>query len=149
MGKTYRIIVPGEPRGKGRPRFFRKGQHVGTYTDAKTASYEAQVAWAAKPVLGSTRIDGPVAVDIAASHTRPKYMMKRDRAGKPKFPGRPWYAQKPDCDNVAKAVLDGLKTWLDDKLVGRLVCEQRYTGLVDVDGQTAPQVIITLEVLDA
>jgi Holliday junction resolvase RusA-like endonuclease len=152
MADIYRIVVHTEPRGKGRPRFFRKGAHVGTFTDEKTQSFEAMVAAAASGVLHSHRFEGPVAVTIACDHTRPQFMMKRDRAGKLKFPGRPWFVQKPDLDNVAKAVLDGLKAWLDDKRVVSLVCDQRYTGVVELDGdvrQTTPQVRITLEELNA
>ena len=35
-----KFTIPGEPRGKGRPRFSNRGGYVRTYTDEKTASYE-------------------------------------------------------------------------------------------------------------
>ena len=35
-----KFTVPGEPIGKGRPRFSKQGNFVRTYTPEKTASYE-------------------------------------------------------------------------------------------------------------
>ena len=35
-----KFTVPGEVRGKGRPRFTKAGNHVRTYTDSSTVNYE-------------------------------------------------------------------------------------------------------------
>ena len=38
-----RFVIPGEPQGKGRPKFSRQGNFVKTYTPAKTENYEAHI----------------------------------------------------------------------------------------------------------
>lgn len=38
------FVVPGEPVGKGRPKFARRGNFVTAYTPEKTASYENLVS---------------------------------------------------------------------------------------------------------
>jgi Holliday junction resolvase RusA-like endonuclease len=39
-----------------------------------------------------------------------------------------WHTQKPDVDNVAKAILDALKNrWRDDTQVARLTVDKRWT----------------------
>ncbi|OXE37432.1 MAG: hypothetical protein CGW95_01595 [Phenylobacterium zucineum] len=55
---SYRFTIPGQPRGKGRPRFGR-GR---TYTDAKTLAYEQTVRTSAKSAIGPLGpFSGPVA----------------------------------------------------------------------------------------
>ena len=62
------IELPGEPRGKGRPRsrIARGGagqQFVAVYTDAKTRAYEKALAWAGKAAMGGRKpLLGPLAV---------------------------------------------------------------------------------------
>ena len=39
-----------------------------------------------------------------------------------------WHTQKPDADNIAKAILDALKDhWKDDAQVARLSIDKRWT----------------------
>ena len=52
------MMLPGAPRGKGRPRFRiikPKGrpQFVSVYTDAETAEYEASLAAVGREAMGS------------------------------------------------------------------------------------------------
>jgi Holliday junction resolvase RusA-like endonuclease len=65
----------------------------------------------------------PVSVVIDAVFARPKSHMTK-RGVKPTAPKLP----RPDCDNIAKGVLDALAliVWLDDTLVQRLVVEKSY-----------------------
>ncbi len=105
------VELPGEPRGKGRPRSrIARGkagqQFVAVYTDAQTRAYEKALAWAGKAAMGARQpLAGPLAVavqavmGVPASWSRPK----RDKA----LAGvlRPTGA--PDVDNMLK-VIDGL-----------------------------------------
>lgn len=118
-----RFTVPGEPRGKGRPRFFvRKGgapdakARVGTFTDNKTASYENLIKLEAQ-AAGIILTEGPVTVRVIAYLGVPKSASKKRRAAMLTDAERP--TRKPDIDNVIKAVLDGLNgvAFADDKQV--------------------------------
>lgn len=117
--------VPGEPRGKGRPR-FAKGR---TYTDAATASYENLIALACKAARnGQEPFDGPVAVWITATLQPPRSVSKKSRAlmllDNPKH--RP--TKRPDVENIAKAALDGMNqiAFRDDAQVARLIITKRW-----------------------
>lgn len=117
------LIIPGEPVGAGRPRFFRRGAGVGTYTPDKTVQFEARVGQAALEQCQHT-IEGPVEVVIKATFGRPQRLLRK------KDPqGELLHTSKPDVDNVAKAVLDGLRTVIgDDCKVARLICEKWYAA---------------------
>lgn len=114
------IYIPGEPRGKGRPRFTRFGR---PYTDAKTRAYEREIAaaYGANPMH-----DGPVCVYIVARHGVPKSWPKAKQADA--LTGRSYAVRKPDADNIAKIVLDALNgvAWRDDTQVIQLTVSKTY-----------------------
>lgn len=84
-----RLVIPGLPRGKERPR-FGKGR---VYTPAKTKVYESAIAWAAKVAMGRREIlTGPVQLTVRCSFT-----------GK-----HGWHTSKPDASNILKCVEDGM-----------------------------------------
>ena len=101
--------VPGQPRGKGRPRFARRGNFVKTYTDAKTVGYEDQVRIYARQAMGSSKpLKGPLEAAIYIRLSVPKsYPKKRVEAC---LGGLEWPAKKPDWDNVAKSICDGMES---------------------------------------
>lgn len=108
------FTIPGEPRGKGRPRFARMGNFVKTYTDAKTASYEDQIRFYALKAMGSTEpIKQPVGVYIHIRVGVPRSYSKKRTEDCLSGLERP--TKKPDWDNVAKSVCDGMnKIVFDD-----------------------------------
>jgi Holliday junction resolvase RusA-like endonuclease len=119
------FIVPGEPQGKGRPR-FGNGR---TYTPAKTIAYEKLIARKAAEAMryfpdGVTALPCYVRIDaykgIPKSWTRAKRLRAMDGL---EIPG------KPDLDNVAKAVLDALNgvVYADDVQVTRLLVTKQYS----------------------
>lgn len=97
---SYKIIVPGRPVPKGRPRFNRYTGAV--YTPQKTIEYENRVFFTAKQVIKEP-LKGSVSVEIKVYTT----------------------AKSMDIDNVAKSILDGLNgiAYKDDKQVKKLVVE--------------------------
>lgn len=116
---TVELIIPYEPFGKQRPR-FGGGR---TYTPTATRDYEKTVAL--------TYLDGhfgkfggAVRIDILAVHAVPKSYSKRKTA---ETMNRPWQG-KPDCDNIAKAILDGLNgvAFEDDRQVTALTVVKQY-----------------------
>lgn len=107
-----RFTVPGEPVAKGRPRFNRKTGV--TYTPDRTARFEERVCLFAAQA-GMKRMDGPILLEIAAvwEWPRSKWRKREPRTYGIKCNG-------PDADNVAKAVMDGLKPFFDDRQVAQL-----------------------------
>ena len=106
---TFQMMfeIPGEPHGKGRPRFRRLGNFVSTYNDKKTQSYEALVKQSAKQAFGDTDIlETPVSLYLYIRFSVPKsYSKKRVEACLNGFE-KP--SKKPDIDNILKSVMDGL-----------------------------------------
>lgn len=116
MGVTLILSfeVPGQPVAKARPRVTRRG----TYTPKRTRDYEravgeaALVAWAARRVT----IAGPVAVEV-------EFTMK---VAQKRLWGN-FHPVRPDVDNLAKVLLDGLHAIMaDDASVARLSATKRY-----------------------
>jgi len=97
MGAPVTIILAGEPRGKGRPR-FGNGR---SYTDAKTQNYEAALRVAAMDAMGARKpIDGPVSVNIEARVPVPASWSQKKRAAA--LSGEMQPVTKPDIDNIVK-----------------------------------------------
>ena len=130
--RSITFTIPGPPRGKGRPRFARRGQHVMTYTDDKTAAYENLVTLAYKQA-GGGRMEGAIAVLLQMFHPIPKSASKAKRAGM--IVGEIKPTIKCDADNCLKAVLDGLNgvAYDDDKQVVTILVMKRYDENPRVD----------------
>ena len=118
------IRLDGPPRGKGRPRFGRRGEFVAVWTDKKTKGYEEALsvegarAMKAKPI----RL-GAVSVRIEAGTTIPASWSQKKRQAALSGDLNP--TGKPDFDNLAKCVGDALNkiVWKDDSQI--IVCAFR------------------------
>ena len=118
--KQHRFFVTGDPKGQPRPRAFAFRGKVRVYDPGSAEGWKAQVALAAREA-GLTALNGPVEVRIMFHFARPKSHFNKSGL-KPSAPVN-WHTQKPDADNLAKAVLDALTTlgaWKDDAYVARL-----------------------------
>lgn len=138
---TLSFEIPGDPRGKGRPKFARRGAFVQTYTDDRTAAYENLVALAAKSAMSTCtppidRFEGPVALCLTATFGIPKSASKKARAAM--LAGDQKHTKLPDLDNVLKAVLDGCNqiVFRDDSQVVGIVAHKQYGD--------APRVLVTI-----
>ncbi len=123
--------VPGQPQGKGRPRFTRTGH---AYTPEKTVQYEALIAaryWKAlnsqRQTLTEKAKAADVEIEILALYAVPKSDSKVMQGRK--LSGQILPRAKPDIDNVAKAVLDALNdfAYRDDSQVVRLTVSKKYS----------------------
>lgn len=139
MNTALEFTIPGDPRGKGRPRATTIGGHARMFTDAKTASYENLVKLAASHALGdrdpldeALRIEVSVRMVPAASHSAKK------RAAM--LSGEIMPTKLPDIDNVVKAVLDGCNkvAFRDDALIVSLIASKSYSATPGVDVVIAP-----------
>lgn len=117
--------VPGEPRGKGRPRFTKEGH---TYTDSETRAYEKKIIAYYRQAHGGFRWpdDAYIAVMVTAVYPIPKSATKASRAAIQEGKIRP--KRKPDIDNVLKVVLDSLNgiAYKDDSQVVAVLGRKIY-----------------------
>ncbi len=117
------FTVPGDPVPQPRPRVSTRGGYGRAYVPANHPVHEfrSRVAHAAQ-AAGLTQTTSPVTITIEATFGRPRSHYRK--AGvKPSAPELP----RPDCDNLAKAVLDALQEAMgDDTKVSRLVVEKRW-----------------------
>ena len=127
MSFMVMYTVYGEPVGKGRPRFARRGNFVSTYTPQKTKTYEDEIRMMAKAAMGSSEpLDTPVTVAIYIRVGIPASFSKQKR--KDALAGIIKPTKKPDLDNVAKCFLDSMNeiVYLDDKQVVNLHVTKVY-----------------------
>ena len=115
MTSTY-IWLPGQPIGKGRPRFTRMGR---VYTPEKTRKFEQRLADTASNYMLLHQLDcteKPCKVLIKAQFGIPKSWTKAKKAA---AQANEIYPKKPDGDNIAKIVLDSFSSiiWDDDAQV--------------------------------
>lgn len=125
-----RIELRGKPRGKERPRFYR-GYAV---TPKDTREYEDLLAATWKAHKCGYYGDKPVKVSMRAYFLVPKSYTKKKKlmiALGVLFP-----VIRPDADNIAKIVLDGLNgiAYKDDSQVVKLQCIKRYTFSQEREG---------------
>jgi len=108
---TYRFVIPGRPKAKGRPRFAR-GR---AYTDKKTLDAEQRIADAYKGPF----FNGPVSVSCTFSKKRTVVTITDlDEEICP---------LTADLDNLCKTVKDGLNgvAYADDRYVQKLVARKK------------------------
>jgi len=137
------FTIPGDARGKGRPRMTTKGGFARSYTDAKTASYEGMIALAAHTALnGAEALDGPLCVSVMVRMSPPASASKRARAAM--LAGQIHPTKKPDLDNIIKAVLDGCNgvAFRDDALVCWINAGKRYAETAGVDVTIEPDAVV-------
>ena len=120
------FTVPGEPVPQPRPRVSTVGGFARAYVPKShpVHAYRQAIALAARAagLSGLSASDVPLHVEIYATFARPASHLDakgRQKATAKKLP-------RPDCDNIAKAVLDSLQDFFDDSLVARLVVAKSY-----------------------
>ena len=115
--------VDGNPVPQPRPRVSTRGAFAKAYVPAKhpVHEYRSRIARAAR-AAGLAWGDQPVTVAITATFGRPRSHYRKVGV-KPTAPPLP----RPDCDNLAKAVLDGLQGVMgDDTRVARLAIQKAW-----------------------
>ena len=127
------IHVDVNPVPKGRPRFSKVGGFVRSYTPKKTSDYEAQVKAIAQQAMTREPLETPLAAFLYFRLPIPKsYPKKRITAC---LAGSERPIKKPDLDNLAKSVLDGLNgvVWKDDSQIVSLHVTKVYASAPGVD----------------
>jgi Holliday junction resolvase RusA-like endonuclease len=126
--EVFRFTVPGEPVAKGRPRLGIIKGHAMAFTPKETRVYESEIKHAANVAWGYRHpLDG-VAVVLAVDVYRsiPKSLSKRKTELARSGAIRP--ISKPDADNYAKSVCDGMNgvVFRDDAAVVSLTVRKWY-----------------------
>ena len=126
--------VYGEPVGKGRPRFARRGNFVSTYSPQKTKTYEDEIRMMARAAMGSSEVlETPVTVAIYIRVGIPASFSKQKR--KDALEGILKPTKKPDADNILKCFLDAMNgiVYLDDKQVVNIHLTKLYAEIPAVE----------------
>ena len=120
--------VPGDPRGKGRPRFTKTGH---PYTDSETRAYENKIVAYYHKQLGAFRWPDSafISLQVTAYYPIPKSATKAATAAMREGAMLP--SRKPDIDNVMKIVLDALNgvAYKDDSRVVRVEARKIYSDM--------------------
>ena len=124
------FTVPGDPVAQPRHKVSIRGKKPVAYIpdDHAVHGYKQAIQLAGKVAMaGQAPVDGPVLVTVLFRFARPKSHSKAARADDN-------HAQKPDLDNLCKAVLDALNgiCWADDSQV----CQIRASKAWRTEGQT-------------
>lgn len=117
---TIEFFIPGEPRGKQRPRVAVRGQYAHAYTPEQTTVYENLVKMMFLQQCSGQHLEGAIKAEIVAYFPIPKSVSKKKRVQM--LSGEIRHTKKPDGDNIAKIVLDSLNgiAYEDDSQV----CDQ-------------------------
>jgi Holliday junction resolvase RusA-like endonuclease len=123
-----KFTIPGEPTGKARPRVTKWGTH----TPEKTVLYENLVKLCYQEQCGEYT-EKPLNVDISVFYDIPKSTPKKNI--EPMLRGQIRPCKKPDCDNIAKIILDALNgiAYKDDTQVISLNVVKHYGEQAKVD----------------
>lgn len=124
--------IPGEPKGKGRPKFSRQGSFVKTYTPETTVNYENWVKICFQEAK-QEMLTGQLKADIKCYYDIPKSYSKKNRLSALNGKLRP--TKKPDIDNVAKIILDSLNglAYKDDKDIVECKIEKWFAEVARVE----------------
>jgi len=99
--------IPGQPQGKGRPRFAVRNGRVSTRTPDATMVYENYVRVMYQNSNGIRFPDGSaLTMDVLAFYQIPKSASKKKKNDMQSEKIRP--TTKPDADNVVKVIADSL-----------------------------------------
>ena len=113
--------IPGKPFAKQRPKFSRR---IGrAFTPKETRNFEDMVRAMALQHFPEP-LTGAVEIAVLAIFEPPPSWSKKKRAGHM----HQLHTQRPDFDNLQKAVCDGLNrvAFADDSQIAKASCEKRW-----------------------
>lgn len=120
-------VIPGKPFAKQRPRASRRGHLTVIYTPKETINYENLVksAWYNQNGLYNFGND-PLEAEVIGFFPTPHSCSKKQQSKM--LEGEIKYTKKPDCDNMAKIVLDALNdiAYDDDSQIVSLKVQKLY-----------------------
>lgn len=137
-----RLVVPGPPTGKGRPRFNRTTGQAYTPAGTERAENRVQLAWmdAGRPTLMDAEA---LVLRVEAVLGRPKSHYRTNGALTAKGLRCRWPTRKPDASNIVKVAEDALNglAYRDDVLIVTLYVQKRWAR----DGEHEHTVVELME----
>lgn len=130
MSLIVEFFIPGEPVAKGRGRAAVINGHAHVFTPAKTRDYENLVkSESRRAMAGKPPLDVAVCVTIKVTLPIPSSFSLKQQVRSER--GELLPTKRPDLDNVAKAVSDGMNSivFVDDKLICEMHLCKSY-GLI-------------------
>lgn len=122
------FFIPGKPFAKKRARsFYNKGLgRAMTVNDPENPKFEQAVAAIAASLFPEP-MRGPISIEVTATFVPAASWSKKRRA---EALGQ-YHTQKPDADNILKAVKDALNriAWADDSQVAETICRKLWGDL--------------------
>lgn len=121
-----KIIIPGNPIAKKRPRFARRGKFMAAINDQQTE--EGKFLLLAREQINE-QLSGPLVVSCKFVMSRPKGHYGAGRNSGILKPSAPQHhVGKPDMDNLIKFAWDCLNgaAWGDDAQIVSMLAWKRY-----------------------
>ena len=122
MTTTIAFVVKGTAIPKARPRLTKRGI---AYTPSKTKEFENYVKLVGSQYAPKELLEGALEMELHFFFQRPKSLPKKVVH----------HLKKPDCDNIAKAILDSLEGIIyanDSQVVSLWATKQYGTPRVEV-----------------
>lgn len=109
------------PVPKGRPRFYRRGRAMGTFTPPETVRFENELSILLRPHAPLEPIERPIKLWL--QFRLPTKKNKRD-----------FHDVRPDIDNLVKSAMDPLNGvfWKDDALIWDLKASKYFDNNVGI-----------------
>ncbi len=126
--------VDGDPVGKQRARYAKRGNFVQTYTPDKTRNYEFLIKEAAIQAMGSNEIlETPVNLYLYIRAPIPKSLPKKRLEACLSGSEKP--IKKPDASNVLKSVEDAMNgvVYKDDSQIVNIHVTKVYSSQSGID----------------
>ena len=120
---TVTFEISGRPQAKQRPRVTRNGH---AFTPKETVMYENLVKMEYERQIGK-KLEGAIYASIYCLFEPPKSTSKKKR--EEMLSQKIHYTKKPDCDNLAKSILDSLNgvAYDDDSQIRALYVSKAYS----------------------
>lgn len=124
---VLKIEIPGDVQAQQRPKFSRYGNNVSVRDPKESKDYKSFVRLVASQVAPDTLITEEIRLRIDVYRKIPKSFSKKKHQQAVDGELRP--TTKPDIDNLAKGIKDGLSKviWHDDSQVTELVARKLYS----------------------
>ena len=124
--REVQCTIPGKPFAKQRPRASRRGRFTTIYTPQETVDYENLVKYSYFQENGSVLLEGPLEAEIIGTFPVPASVSNKQK--NLMLEGKVQHTKKPDCDNMAKIVLDALNdvAFHDDSQIVDLHIKKQY-----------------------
>mgnify|MGYP001281759423 FL=1 len=135
------LTIPAEPIAQGRPRFSSRGGFVRAYDPKKSKDWKAFIADFASRCMEEQGYDKPTDVPLKV-RARFAFSLPKSRWRKRSPVEAQWRSQKPDLDNLFKAVTDACEgiVYHNDSQIVKVVIEK----IMVAQGE-APYVAVVFE----